>query len=77
MDRTLIEFLRSRPDLLEFVRRNPSWYRYLSRDPAVIHFIENEAKVYYGKTVYQRIEKVSDQIQLAGMLLQFAEAMKD
>ncbi|MBM7572259.1 YlbE-like family protein [Aquibacillus albus] len=73
----LYEFLQSRPDLLQFVRLNPQWYRELTRDPNKIPVMEQEAKVFYGKTVPQRIEKVSNQIQMISMLLQMAGTMKD
>lgn len=71
------EYLRNNDQLLKFVRYNPLWYRYLSRDPSAIKLMEKEAKVFYGKTLSQRLERMSDQIQLVSMLIHFSEAMKD
>lgn len=70
-------YLQSRPDLLYFVRFNPEWYRYLTREPNRIYELENEAKRFYGKTFSQRLEKWSNQLQMAGMLMEFADLMKD
>lgn len=70
-------FLQTRPDLLHFVRSNPMWYRYLTRDPNRIYELEGEAKRFYGKTFPQRLEKFSNQMQMANMLIQFADSMKD
>ncbi|QGS68600.1 hypothetical protein CV093_09060 [Oceanobacillus sp. 143] len=53
------------------------WYRYLSRDPNNILEMEKEAKKFYGKTLPQRLEKISSNMQMVGMLMQFADAMKD
>lgn len=77
MDEKLYQHLTTRPDLLNFIRNNPEWYRYLTRDPSKISEIELEAKRYYGKTLSQKIEKVNQNVQMVGMLLQFAEMMKD
>ncbi|MFC0301529.1 YlbE-like family protein [Virgibacillus soli] len=77
MDKNVIIYLKSRPDLLQFVRKNPMWYRYLSRNPENIYKMEREAKVFYGKTFSQRLDTLQDQIQLTSMLMQLAEAMKD
>ncbi|GGB44997.1 hypothetical protein F3157_06785 [Virgibacillus dakarensis] len=71
------QYLQSHPHLLNFVRYNPIWYRYLTRDPNRIAELEREAKKFYGKTFPQRLEKISNQVQMAGMLIQFAESMKD
>jgi hypothetical protein len=70
-------YLQARPELLQFVRYNPVWYRYLSRDPGCMEDMEKEAKKFYGKTLPQRLEKMNSQVQMIGMLMQFADAMKD
>lgn len=71
------QFLQKHPDLASFVRYNPIWYRYLSRDPDKIYELVDEAKVFYGKTIPQRLEKLNNQVQMVNLLLQFAETMKD
>jgi heme oxygenase len=77
MQPNVYHFLQSRPDLIRFVRLNPIWYRNLTRDPNRIDELEKEARYFYGRTVPQRIEKVSNQIQMISMLIQMAGAMKD
>jgi len=71
------QYLQENPDLLQFVRYNPIWYRYLTRDPNRLSELEREAKHYYGKTFSKRLEKFNNQVQMASMLMQFADAMKD
>ncbi|MCT2538083.1 YlbE-like family protein [Aquibacillus koreensis] len=77
MQPSLYKYLQGRNDLLHFIRQNPQWYRRLTRNPDQLEALEREAKVFYGKTVPQRIEKVSSQIQMVSMLMQMAGAMKD
>nr|WP_010649516.1 YlbE-like family protein [Oceanobacillus massiliensis] len=77
MDPMVTNYLKQNPNLAEFVRYNPVWYRYLSRDPGRMREIEKEAKVFYGKTLPQRIKNINEQVQMINMLSQVAKAMKD
>ncbi|WP_407268101.1 YlbE-like family protein [Radiobacillus sp. PE A8.2] len=77
MQPSINQYLQEREDLRRFIRSNPEWYRYLSRNPDHITAMEKEAKVFYGKTVNQRIDKLSSQVQLVSMLIQMAGSMKD
>lgn len=77
MDPSCYHYLKSQPELLTFVRLNPIWYRHLTREPNRIHEIEKEARKFYGKTFPQKLERVSNQIQMVGMLIELAGAMKD
>ncbi|WP_077622132.1 YlbE-like family protein [Sediminibacillus massiliensis] len=77
MQPTLMQYLMDRKDLRHFIRMNPLWYRMLTRDPSLITQLEKEAKVFYGKTVPQKIERISSQMQMVSMLIQMAGAMKD
>jgi hypothetical protein len=77
MDEYTYSYLANNPSLLRFVRFNPIWYRYLAREPEMVERIEKEAKKFYGKTFPQRIERLNNHVQVMGMLMQFAEAMKD
>jgi hypothetical protein len=58
-----------------FVRENPSWYRKLSRSPEKIFEIEQEAKIFYGKTLPQKIDRLNERIQLANMLFSMMNVM--
>lgn len=77
MDAETYRYLTSHPELLTFVRYHPIWYRYLSRDPNKIHELSRVAKKFYGYTFTQRLERLNNQIQMVGMLIQLTEAMKD
>lgn len=77
MDPTVYQYVSKREELIRFIRLNPVWYRYLSRDPKLIAALEKEAKIFYGKTLPQRIEKINNNIQMLNMLAQFAGAMRD
>ena len=45
-------------------------------DPDSLALMEKEAKIFFGKTVSQRLGKMNRQVQMVHMLLQFANAMK-
>ncbi|MEN2766562.1 YlbE-like family protein [Ornithinibacillus xuwenensis] len=77
MHKDVYNHLQANPELLNFVRHNPEWYRYLTRNPSSIMDIHKESKQFYGKTFSQRLDKANQNVQMIGMLLQFAEMMKD
>lgn len=77
MEEQVYRYLAANPPFARFVRYNPMWYRYLSREPERVFDIEKEAKKFYGKTFPQRMDRLNNQVQMAGMLMQFANALKD
>lgn len=77
MRREIQSYLQSRPDMIMFVRENPIWYRKLSRSPDKVFEIEQEAKVFYGKTLPQKIDRLNGRIQLVNMLLSMMNVMGD
>lgn len=77
MNTECYQYLQKNPELANFVRFNPVWYRYLTRDPNRVFELVEEAKVYYGKTLPQRLEKLNNQVQMVNMLIQFANNTKD
>ena len=77
MDLMCYQFLQKNPDTANFIRYHPVWYRYLSRDPQRVYELVDEAKVFYGKTLPQRLERFNNQVQMVNILIQFAETMKD
>ncbi|WP_053219786.1 YlbE-like family protein [Virgibacillus senegalensis] len=77
MQPVIYQQLNNRPDLKHFIRMNPEWYRKLTRNPDELKEMEKAAKVFYGKTIPQRMERLSDQMQMVTMLIQLAGAMKD
>lgn len=78
MDSSTYQYLSNQPKLLEFIRHNPHWYRYLSRDGLTRRTeLEREAKIFFGQTLTQRVERVNQRIQMASMLMNVAELLKD
>ncbi len=68
-------YIIQRPELKQFLRRHPVWYRYLSRNPHSLAQIENEAKIYYGKTFPQKLDRFQSNLNLALMLLEMVKGM--
>ncbi|WP_458414012.1 YlbE-like family protein [Schinkia sp. CFF1] len=76
MRREIQNYLATRHDLRLFIRENPVWYRILCRNPEKLFEIEQEAKIFYGKTFPQKIDRLQQQIQLANLLVGMVSAME-
>ncbi|MDY0405987.1 YlbE-like family protein [Virgibacillus sp. 179-BFC.A HS] len=70
-------YIKTQPAYLQFLRMNPEWYRYLSRDTSNFEAFKKQAAYFHGKTVVQVIERISDTMQFANMLVQFTREMQD
>lgn len=77
MDPSIYQHIKSDSNLLYHLRHDPSWYRKLSKNPMSLSEMEKQAKRYQGRTIPQRVERISEQMQLLGMFLQMASTMKD
>lgn len=77
MDPNTYQLIKNNPTLLNFLRSYPQWYRTLSRDPTQLNSMERMARLDQGKTLPQQVVRVSEQLQLLGMLMQMASTMKD
>ncbi|MCT8139052.1 YlbE-like family protein [Anaerobacillus sp. CMMVII] len=75
MRQELHMYINQRPEIRQFVRHNPLWYRYLSRDPQSLSKLENEVKVYYGKTFPQKLDRFQSNLNMAMMLLEMVRGM--
>jgi hypothetical protein len=69
------EYLNARPDLKYFIREKPEWYRKLSRNPFSVAELEEGAKVFYGRTFGQRVDRFHQQLQNFGMLMDLISVM--
>ncbi|WLV25663.1 YlbE-like family protein [Aciduricibacillus chroicocephali] len=69
--------LREQPELIRYVRMHPDWYRQLSRDPESFSKLEKEAKVFYGKTFPQRVERIGNQLQMLRLLAGMAKSLDE
>ncbi|SFB18619.1 YlbE-like protein [Lentibacillus halodurans] len=77
MQANAYQYLKENPKLAHFVRLNPVWYRYLSRDPDRVQELEKASKQFYGKTLFQQVDKIGNHVQMVNMLINFADVMKD
>ncbi|MFB1051909.1 YlbE-like family protein [Paraliobacillus sp. JSM ZJ581] len=77
MDPLIYQQVKNNASVLYYMRHDPSWYRKLSRNPMALVDMEKQAKIYQGRTIPQRVERISEQMQLLGMFLQMASTMKD
>ena len=70
-------YLQKNRELIEFLREQPIWYRKLSRDPSQIENLEIAALHYYQKTIPHQIEKFSNGVQMASMMVSMFKIMND
>lgn len=78
MDTATYHYLLSNPKFIDYVRQNPIWYRYLLRDGVKrLPELEREVKIFYGQTISGRLNRMNDQVQMASMLIQLANILKD
>ncbi|MDM5316665.1 YlbE-like family protein [Fictibacillus sp. b24] len=75
MRRELLEYLNTRPDLKYYIREKPEWYRKLSRNPFSVSELEEGAKVFYGRTFGQRVDRFHQQLQNFGLLMELISVM--
>ncbi|MDR7072122.1 YlbE-like family protein [Fictibacillus barbaricus] len=75
MRREILEYLNTRPDLKYFIREKPEWYRKLSRNPFTVSELEENAKVFYGRTFGQRVDRFHQQVQNFGLLMELISVM--
>jgi hypothetical protein len=71
------EYLQERKDLTEFIRQQPEWYRKLSRSPHEIQAFEIASLHYFRKTIPHHVEKFSNGVQMASMMMHMFQAMNN
>ena len=64
MDVLTIIKIRTDPNIYRYLRENSYWYKYLNRDPLSIKRLEEEMKNKYKLTTKDKIEKLSNSINL-------------
>ncbi|MFC7372048.1 YlbE-like family protein [Fictibacillus iocasae] len=70
MRQEILHYLNTRPDLKFFIRERPEWYRTLSRNPGSMQELEEQAKVFFGKTFGQRVDRFHQQLKSIGLLME-------
>ncbi|MDQ0155887.1 hypothetical protein J2S07_002205 [Robertmurraya andreesenii] len=70
-----MDYIRANPDLIKFLREQPIWYRKLSRNPNEFETFQIAAMHYYRKTIPHQVEKFSNGVQMASMMMGMFQAM--
>ncbi|MFD1705769.1 YlbE-like family protein [Siminovitchia sediminis] len=72
----LIQYIYSKHDLKRFIREQPQWYRTLSRNPELLERFEIASSHYFEKTIPHRVQKFSQGVQMASMMMGMLQAIK-
>ncbi|WP_059170024.1 YlbE-like family protein [Bacillus sp. FJAT-27445] len=73
----VMDYIEGRTDLKKFLRDQPLWYRKLSRNPQDLEAFETASLYYYEKTIPHRVAKFSNGVQMASMMFQMLQSMKN
>ena len=68
--------LDSNKEWKDYVRQNPNWYRKLVREPEEVHKLEFITLHHYEKTIPHRVEKFSNNVQMAQMMINMLSSMR-
>lgn len=68
-------YISQNPEIKQFIRNHPMWYRYLARNPQSLSQLENEMKVYYGKTFPQKLDRFQSNLNMAMMLIDMVRGL--
>ncbi|MEG1350907.1 MAG: YlbE-like family protein [Bacilli bacterium] len=61
--------IKNDPNLYNFLRDNSRWYKELNRNPNNIVLLEEKMKENYKLTTPDKIEKISNNIQMVQMFM--------
>lgn len=76
MRKEIMGYIQQQPLLRNYLRENPQWYRRLARNPSELQSFEVSSLRYYKKTIPDQVEKISNGVQMASMMLGMLQAMK-
>ncbi len=65
-----INYIKNNPNIYAYLRLNSHWYKYLNRNYANIKELEYEVKSFYKLTTGDRIEKISNNINLVSSIME-------
>lgn len=71
----LYQIIKNKKEWQQFIRNEPIWYKKLSRNPNAIKEFEQTALKYYKKTLPDRMNKISNGVQFASMMLSMIQSM--
>lgn len=61
--------IKSNPNLYNYLRENSYWYKYLNRNPSSLRDLEEEMKEKYRLRPVDKIENISNTINMLDSLL--------
>ncbi|GIN57621.1 YlbE-like family protein [Lederbergia ruris] len=74
MRQEIIQYIYNKRELQQFLREQPQWYRKLSREPEQLEQFEVASLHYFKKTIPHRIEKFSNNMHMASMMMNMLQA---
>ncbi len=77
MRKELYDLIQSNEDLKKFIREQPIWYRKLTRNPLEVEKFEIAMMTHYKKTIPDRVNKFQNQVQMAALLLDMFQGMRN
>ena len=69
MDLYTINYIKTNPLVYNYLRENSYWYKELIRDRKTLKYLEEQAKRYYRQTPIDKIEQLSNNINLITSLI--------
>lgn len=70
------QYIFSNNELKRFIREQPQWYRMLSRKPELLEQFEIASSHYFEKTIPHRVQKFSQGVQMASMMMGMLQSLK-
>lgn len=72
----IIQLIKENEDWHDFIRKQPAWYRRLSREPSEFKQFEIAALNFHQKTIPHKVNKMSNNLQLASLMVNMLGSMK-
>ncbi|MBQ4817180.1 YlbE-like family protein [Bacillus pumilus] len=77
MRKEVQEFVMAEEERIKFIRQSPLWYRQLTRHPDKLSSFELDKMNFYEKTIPHRVSQLSNSVQMAEMMIQMFQAMRN
>ncbi|MBU8694958.1 YlbE-like family protein [Bacillus pumilus] len=77
MRKDVQEFVMAEEERIKFIRQRPIWYRQLTRHPDKLSSFELDKMNFYEKTIPHRVSQLSNSVQMAEMMIQMFQAMRN
>ena len=75
MRKDVWDYINNNSQLKKFIREQPGWYRKLTRNPHQLELMEIAALNYYKRTLPHQVDKFSNGVQMASMMMSMFQAM--